>query len=94
MTTTSLKLPNDLKTRLRTVAQARETTAHAFMLESVQNAVVAAEQQISFLADVEAAYRQMCETGKGYDASDVHGYIHARAQGEQAERPQPKPRRE
>lgn len=72
MTTTSLKLPNDLKTRLRTVAQARETTAHAFMLESVQNAVVAAEQQISFLADAEAAYRDQLTNRKTSYAKGAH----------------------
>lgn len=94
MSTTSLKLPDELKTRLRTVAEARHTSAHAFMLESLQNAVVAAEQQLAFLADAEAAYEQMCESGEGYDAADVHRYIHARARGESVERPQPKPWRE
>lgn len=94
MSTTSLKLPDELKTRLRTIAEARHTSAHAFMVESLQNAVVAAEQQLAFLADAEAAYEQMCESGEGYDAGDVHRYIAARARGESIERPQPKPWRE
>ncbi|MBO9470892.1 hypothetical protein J7355_12340 [Endozoicomonas sp. G2_2] len=90
MSTTSLKLPDELKARLRTVAEARHTSAHAFMLESLQNAVVAAEQQLAFLADAEAAYEQMCESGEGYDAADVHRYTRARLRGESVERPQPK----
>ena len=94
MSTTSLKLPDDLKERLRSVAEARHTSAHAFMVESIQNAVVAAEQQLAFLADAEAAYEQMCESGEGYEARDVHRYIQARARGESVERPQPKPWRE
>ena len=94
MSTTSLKLPDGLKARLRSVAEARHTSAHAFMVESLQNAVVAAEQQLAFLADAETAYEQMCESGEGYEARDVHRYIQARARGESVERPQPKPWRE
>lgn len=94
MATTSIKLPDELKDRVRSIAQARGKSAHAFLLESVQNAVEAAERQISFLADADAAYRQMRETGEGYKAGDVHDYLRARVRGEPSSRPQPKPWRE
>ncbi|ROO28895.1 hypothetical protein SAOR_04790 [Salinisphaera orenii MK-B5] len=55
---------------------------------------MAAEQKIALLADAEAAYEHMCQSGEGYEASDVHRYIHARVRGESAERPQPKRWRE
>ena len=87
---TSLKLPDELQARLRTVAEARHTSAHAFMLESLQDAVVAAEQQLAFLADAEAAYEQMCESDEGYETKDVHRYINDCARGESAKLPQPK----
>ncbi len=91
MSTTSLKLPDELKARLKQVAEARDTSAHAFMLESLQKAVTAAEQQLAFLADAQDAWVEMTESGQAYDASDVHRYISARARGETVERPQPKP---
>lgn len=64
------------------------------MPKSIQNKVVAAKQQMALRADAETAYEQMCESGEGYDAADVHRYIYARVRGESAERPQPTPWRE
>ncbi|MFC3106327.1 hypothetical protein [Salinisphaera aquimarina] len=64
------------------------------MLKSLQKTFVAADQQRALLADADAAYEQMWESGEGYDAGEVHRYIHARVRGESAERPQPKPWRE
>ncbi|MES1927313.1 hypothetical protein [Salinisphaera sp. T31B1] len=64
MSTTSLKLPDELKARIQRAAEARDTSAHAFMVESLQNAVTAAEQQLAFHADAQDAWQEMCETGQ------------------------------
>lgn len=88
MATTSIKLPDALKDRVRSIAEARSTSVHAFLVSSVQDAVDAAEQQISFLADAKAAEAQMRDSGQGYDAADVHRHLKARARGDQSQRPQ------
>ena len=64
------------------------------MLKSLQDTFVASAQRRAFLAHADAAYEQMCESGEGYDAGEVHRYIQARARGESVERPQPEAWRE
>ena len=87
MTTTSLKLPDDLKARTTAAAKARGITTHAFMLEAVQLATNAAELRARFVKDALAALKTARKTGKGYAADEVHAYILAKTQGKPARRP-------
>lgn len=87
MTTTSLKLPDALKVRAAAIALERGVTPHAFMVEAITMATAAAEQRASFVAEALAAQAQMIETGKGYDAEDVHAWLRARAAGQSSRKP-------
>lgn len=90
MTTTSLKLPDDLKARAASAAKTRGVSAHAFMLDAIREATTAAEQRASFIADAKAADAEMRRTGMGYDADDVHKYIADIAAGRPAKKPKAK----
>ncbi len=90
MSTTSLKLPQDLKKRAAAAAQARGITSHAFMVSAIEQAAVAAEKRAGFVADAVAARDAMLKTGKGYSADEVHAYLRNRAGGKQSKRPKAK----
>ncbi|MDE2257077.1 MAG: CopG family transcriptional regulator [Xanthomonadaceae bacterium] len=87
MTTTSLKLPDDLKTRAAAAARIRGVTPHAFMIEAIRVVAAATEQRASFIADAMAADAQMRKTGKGYAADAVHKYIKDKVAGVPARKP-------
>ena len=90
MSTTSLKLPDDLKQRAVAAAQTQGVSPHAFMVQAIELAATAAEQRSSFVADALAARKQLLRSGKGYDADAVHGYLKARVAGRKAARPKAK----
>jgi predicted transcriptional regulator len=90
MSTTSLKLPDDLKARAMAAAKARGVTPHAFMLDAIREAATATEQRVSFIADATAAHATMRGTGMGYDADEVHKYIRDKIAGKSVRRPKAK----
>jgi predicted transcriptional regulator len=89
MSTTTLKLSDDLKSRITPVAKAAGKTAHAWMVEALQSQLALAEMRDAFIADAEATATAIDAGGALYAAEDVHAYIVARAQGKPARRPVP-----
>ena len=91
MSTTSLKLPDDLKEQVAAAASSQGITAHAFMVEAIRTAATAAENRARFVAEALAARKAMLKSGRGFDADEVHAYVRARASGKAASRPKAKP---
>jgi predicted transcriptional regulator len=87
MATTSLKLPDELKVRVQTLATAQGISTHAFLVEAIERQARAAEVRAKFVADALKAERQMKRTGKGYRLDDVFSYLKARAEGKRHPRP-------
>ncbi|MBA3903154.1 MAG: hypothetical protein C0522_05695 [Rhodocyclaceae bacterium] len=90
MTTTSLKLPDELKQRASKAAKKQGMTPHAFMVSAIEQAATVAEQRAAFVAEAEAARKSMLKTGKGYDADAVHAYLRDRVAGRKTARPKAK----
>lgn len=90
MTTTSLKLPDDLKQRTASAARQLGISPHAFMLHAIEKAALAAEQRNQFVADALAAREALLETGQGYDVGEVHAYLKGRVAGKVIPRPVPR----
>lgn len=90
MSTTSLKLPDDLKARAAQAAKTRGVTTHAFMLDAIREATTATEQRARVLADAQAARQQALTSGTGYAADEVHQYLHDRIAGRPAQKPKTK----
>ena len=78
MTTTSLKLSDDLKQRAAAVAQDLGMTPHAFMVDAIRKASDAAEKHAAFVAQAKAARKKMLKTGLGFEAEAVHSYLRER----------------
>ena len=90
MATTTLKLPEELRTRVATVVEGTGQSAHAFMVEAIERQTQLAERRRGFVANALAAREEAYRSGLGYSASEVHRYMQARARGEKVARPQPR----
>lgn len=87
MTTTSLKLPDELKLRASTAAEELGISTHAFMVGAIRQAADAVEQRTQFVAQAQAARAEMLNTSRGHDAADVRAYLRARLQDPATTRP-------
>lgn len=87
MSTTSLKLSDELKQRAVAAAEIKGVSPHAFMVSAIEQAATAAEQRAGFVDEAQAAREQMLRTGKGHDADEVHTYLKARIAGKKAVKP-------
>jgi predicted transcriptional regulator len=87
MSTTSLKLSDELKQRAIVAAEQQGISPHAFMVSAIEQAAKAAEARQSFVNRALAARGEMLRSGDGYDGDEVHAYIRARLAGGNPERP-------
>jgi predicted transcriptional regulator len=90
VSTTSLKLPDDLKERAISAARLQGVTPHAFMIDAIRLAASAAEKRAGFVAEARDARTETIRTGKAYAAEDVHAYLRLRAAGKTAPKPKAK----
>lgn len=87
MSTTSLKLPDDLKKRAAKAAHDLGVSPHAFMVAAIEQAAMATEQRVRFIAEAKVARDEMIDTGNGFDADDVHAFLKAKVSGEKVAKP-------
>lgn len=88
MSTTTLKLSDQLKQRVSAVVEGTGKSPHAFMVEAIERQTSLAERRKSFIADALKAREEVLRTGKAYAFEDVRRYYAARA----AEKPGRRPR--
>lgn len=86
---TTIKLPEDLKRRVRAAAKAAAISPHAFMLRALETQTRLDEQRREFLGGAVAALAESEASGKGYRSVDVHRYILERTRGKRSARPTP-----
>jgi predicted transcriptional regulator len=91
---TSLKLPPQLKSRVVMAAKGAGKSPHAFMVEAIEQQVAQVERRQRFIEEALAAEREALETGKGFNADEVHEAMAARAQGGKTRRLKARPWRE
>lgn len=91
MSSTSLKLPDELKQRATTAAQELGISTHAFMIGAIRQAADAVEQRSQFIAQAQAARAELLQSGLGHDANDVRTYLRQRLTDQQADRPAAQP---
>jgi predicted transcriptional regulator len=83
----TLKLPPELKERVASVVKGTEKSAHAFMVEAIEQQTSLAEKRRSFVAAALKARRGAVRTGMAYTLEDVKADYAARAAGGKAKRP-------
>jgi predicted transcriptional regulator len=86
-TTTTLKLPRKLRVRVARVAAQTGRSAHAFMLEAIEQQTRLAERRREFVEAALAAEQEVLRDGLVHDGDEVLAYLHARLTGGRARRP-------
>jgi predicted transcriptional regulator len=84
VSTTSLKLPEQIKLQAANAAKDLGITTHAFMVEAIKQASVNAELRRSFLDDANNARNEVLQTGKVHDADKVFKHLKARIAGKKS----------
>ena len=84
---TTLKLPDDLKTRIASVAAESGKSAHAWMVEAIEAQATLAERRRTFVASALKAEEEVAQYGLVHDADEVFSYIKAKIEGRAAKRP-------
>jgi predicted transcriptional regulator len=88
MSTTTLRLPPDLRDRVSRLAQQSGTTAHSFMLDAIAERVANEELRQAFLDEGNARLAKMLQAGEGLDWNDMRDYLRERAAGDNPAAPQ------
>jgi predicted transcriptional regulator len=87
MTTTTIRIEDDLKSRVAAAAEREGKTAHAFIIEAIAQTVEQVELDEAFHRVAEERWKQALKTGKTVAWDDAKTYLAARARGERARRP-------
>lgn len=87
MSTTTIRLPEELKARIAQAAKAAGTTSHNFILEAIAEKAELAEQRAAFHALADQRYADFLETGKSIPWDDARTWLRQRLAGKQVKRP-------
>jgi predicted transcriptional regulator len=87
MPATTLKLPPELKDRVKAVTDGTGKSPHAFMVEAIEQQTALAEKRKDFIAAALKAKRNFSNSGRAYAFEDVRDYVLARAAGKPARKP-------
>jgi predicted transcriptional regulator len=86
----SLRVPPEVKKKVARLAEAQDTTSHAFMLNAIREKVEADEARAAFHAEGRRRLARMKRSGLGIPAGEVFAYLEQRALGKPAVRPKPR----
>ena len=86
MSTTTIRLSEDLKARIAAAAKQAGTTSHNFILEAISEKADLAERRADFDAAAEQRYARIVESGKTVSWDDMRGYLEDRIAGRAARR--------
>ena len=87
MSTTTIRIEDDLKTRVAAAAQRAGKTAHAFILDAICQTVEQVELDTAFSTVADQRWANIQASGKtvAWDAAKAH--LTARAKGEPTRKP-------
>ena len=87
MSTTTIRLPDDLKARVADAAKRAGTSAHNFILEAIAQKADQAEHQNDFNDVADTRYTDIIATGETISWDEMRAYLEARLAGKSATRP-------
>ena len=87
MPAVTLKLSEELKTRINDLAAASGKSPHAFMVDALATQTAREELRGAFVASALEARQEVARYGQVMEAADVHKWLLARAGGGKAARP-------
>ena len=90
MSTTNIRLPEDLKERVAHAAERTGTTAHGFILEAIAEKADRTERRGDFNDAADARYLGIVASGKTIPWSEMRRHLEDRLAGKRAARPVPR----
>ncbi|TAM29985.1 MAG: ribbon-helix-helix protein, CopG family [Rhodanobacter sp.] len=87
MSTTTIRLPDDLKARVAEAAKQAGTTSHNFILEAIAEKADLAAQRADFHALADQRYAEFLDTGMSIPWEEARTYLKSRLAGKAARRP-------
>ena len=90
MGTTTIRISDELKARVDKLAQARNSSSHALMLEAIAEVTDRLERQQDFEAEAARRLQDLQRTGEYPPLDDLRAYAAALARGEQPAKPRPR----
>jgi predicted transcriptional regulator len=90
--TTTIRLPDELKSRIASAAERAGKTTHSFIIEAITEKAELEERRAGFEAEADARFSKIVETGKTVAWNDVREYLQQRVSGQSPARPAVKTR--
>ncbi len=90
MSTTTIRLLQDLKERIARAAERAETTAHSFILEAIVEKTELDEHRAEFEETAERRYADIVASGKTVPWNEVRRYLERRLTGKKLARRRPR----
>ena len=87
MSTTTIRLPEDLKARVAAAARRAGTSTHGFILEAIAEKAKQEDLRADFDAVAEDRYARIVSTGKTISWQEMRGYLEERIAGKNVKRP-------
>ena len=87
MSTTTIRLPPELKARIAATAKRRGTTAHSLILEAIAEKADQEERRADLHDAAEQRYAAIAATGRTIPWPAMRRYLEARISGKKARRP-------
>ena len=87
MSTTTIRLPEDLKKRLARAAERAGTTSHGFILNAIAEKTAQEEARADFHDTAEKRFEAIMTSGKAIPWAEMRRYLENRAAGKRAVRP-------
>lgn len=81
-TTTTIRLPDELKARVAQAAKRAGTTTHGFILEAIAARTEAQERRSEFHAEAQRRWEEIQRTGKTVPWAEMREYMRRLADGE------------
>lgn len=87
MSTTTIRLPEDLKIRVAEAAKRSGMTSHGFILEAIAEKAQQEDSRAEFDALAEERFARILASGKTIPWQEMRGYLEQRLAGKAAKRP-------
>lgn len=87
MSTTTIRIDEELKERVAAAAERTGKTAHAFILDAIARTVERAEEEEEWDRVADARWAKVLATGRTVPWNEAKAYVEAKARGEQPKPP-------
>jgi len=87
MSTTTIRLPAQLKVRVARAAERAGTTAHSFILAAIAEKAELEEKRADFHDEADGRYQGIIASGETIPWNEMRRYLEAQSEGRHPERP-------